>query len=444
MLVRCTPTGIGDKLLDLIGASTIAQCRGETLSFVLCNGHPGAWGPYGKRHFAPLKGVTLYDRVAEVPRPFTAVTGTAGCSLNPLQFSKRHSDRLSLQSKRPKEILQLWRDTAGNVKPSVHLNGLVPAEASQCIGVHLRRGDKIDSGDPRHGTTSAELEDIMSKLQDDILPKIKKHAVFVCSDDLHTRDHFTQWVRERGGRVLVLPEIASVDGLATLLDFFTLSRCLQIHQGSAYSTFSMAAAIIADVPLFNYHTRAVKDSTCFLTMWAPLLKLEGTSAITGRAPFCGIVRGVELVPNAGGEDVKGWSLPSTDYATLKELESASSMNGLRRTGRQPKPVQRYMDEQYDTDETDPDWDAEEHSTDCDDDSPSSVGSFLVDDDDTEDEAEPLQRLRTVWLLLTRGRERAAELLEKVEAHSIPDGPAQQLAGLISQELVDEILAGGVV
>ena len=244
----------------------------------------------------------MYDGVAEVPRPFTVVTGTAGCSLNPLQFCGN-------EEWLPR-ILRLWRDVASNVEPSSYLNWLVPPEASQCIGVHLRRGDKIDSGDPRHGTTSEELEDIMTRLRNNIFPKLRHHAVFVCSDDLHSRHHFTQWVRQNGGRVLVLPEVSNADGLSTLLDFFTLSRCLEIHQGSAYSTFSMSAAIIKDVPLFNYHIRALTDSSCFLTMWAPLLRLEGTTADSSRVPFSGNIRKVELLPNAAGENVEGWSLPS--------------------------------------------------------------------------------------------------------------------------------------
>ena len=106
------------------------------------------------------------------------------------------------------------------------------------------------------------------------------------------------------------------------------------------------------------------------------------------------------------------------------------------------PVQRYMDEQYDTDDTDPDWDAEDRSSE-EGDSLSSVGSFVVNDEDTDDDMGPLQRLRTVVLLLTHGRERAAELVDCLEAHSIPEAAARRLAGLISQELVDEILAGEV-
>ena len=55
-------------------------------------------------------------------------------------------------------------------------------------------------------------------------------------------------------------------GYEALVDFFALSRCPRIIQMTKYSTYSMAAAIVGDLPLVNLY-RGESGVTHLLDIW---------------------------------------------------------------------------------------------------------------------------------------------------------------------------------
>ena len=64
-----------------------------------------------------------------------------------------------------------------------------------------------------------------------------------------------QDLKARGGDVALsapVAEYSDMEGYEALVDFFALSRCKKIVQMTKYSTFSMAAAMIGNVPLLNF------------------------------------------------------------------------------------------------------------------------------------------------------------------------------------------------
>lgn len=408
MLARCTPTGLGDKVLDLIGAATLARLSGRTLAFVLCKEQPPAWwGNIGKHHLVAPACVELFDTFEGVPRPFTAITGTCGCSLHPFHIAEVCPAGVTTT-----EVVREFGRVASQVYASRHVMSLIPPAAAMSIGVHLRRGDKMNSGDARHGTTSEELEAIMQALRAHLLPRLPSYPVFVCSDDDACKAAFVAWVRGAGGRVVERDTVDDGDGLATVLDFFTLASCQEIHQGTAYSTFSMAAAIVGDVTLRNYHTRACWDPACFLNLWAPMVKLVGPAGI--RVQFEGRIRRIGLHTHQQRADVRAWTLPS-NHLTGHTAADAAVMSVPRRSTRESRPAQRYMDLDYDTDETDPDWDADASgASDGDDDTGSSLGDFLADGEDEEDETQlKLSRATAALTILTQGMQGQQEFIRRV-------------------------------
>ena len=44
-----------------------------------------------------------------------------------------------------------------------------------------------------------------------------------------------------------------IPGYEALVDFFALSRCMRIIQMTKYSTYSLAAAMVGDIPLVNLY-----------------------------------------------------------------------------------------------------------------------------------------------------------------------------------------------
>lgn len=136
-------------------------------------------------------------------------------------------------------------------------------ELSQAIGVHIRWKDK-KAGDQKVSVVdsilkmnTAELDIIMSRCKKYLVGLCstnKRVSFYICSDDCNAKREFQNTLRALGANVIQHGDTHNMreDELA-LLDFFSLAMCKEIVQGTKYSTFSLAASMIRQIPLVNFY-----------------------------------------------------------------------------------------------------------------------------------------------------------------------------------------------
>ena len=302
-LVRPCYTGFGDKILDLIGLAVVQRIwcdRYPTAFLVMCNGEAHWWGEYAP-NLVTHRRVQMITNSDDIAGPYSVVAGSCGCSVHPLKISE-------LTGAPSAATFDMYKEEAGFVSPSDMVGASIPSDLRNCIGVHLRRGDKVNSSDTRLCTSNEELHEIMQSLKAHVAGLgTKDQAFFVCSDDATARADMQAWLVEQGGLIRVAGEMPDVKGLPAVVDFFSLSRCRMILQGIGYSTFSLAASVVGGVPLHNYWQRARWDEKCFLRWWAPVVDLF---ACARSGPFTGHVRDLHIVEQTHGACLRSCMLPS--------------------------------------------------------------------------------------------------------------------------------------
>lgn len=278
--MRPCSTGLGDKLLDLVGTAVLAGLLPgiDSAALVLCNAeaNPNWWGNYDQS-LVEHDRISLVNNMEDLPRGRKLVVGgTCGCSLHPF--------KLEALCKRP--VLDQFREEAAAVRPGRLVRSFLPEQVGgDTVGVHIRTGDKIDGGNTRHGTAPGEQAYIMARLRDAV---VAGTTYFVCAQDPAEKASFERHVLQKGGAVVQLPELPDVQGLAAAVDLFTLARCGVVMQGTGYSTFSMVASLIGGGRLRNLLPRAGWDACHFLRWWAPVLRLS--SCVPEGAFYGGSIR----------------------------------------------------------------------------------------------------------------------------------------------------------
>lgn len=279
-LVYYVSTGFGDRCLDMCGLAVLREALGCRDANVVFTEQEGTWwGSYDTVLFraAPVKVSTAIPCVSNLLR----VEGSPGGSLHPtkiVKLLKRYNIRSSLPEDR---YWQCFLSHAERLEPSLLIDEHIPANMNEAVGIHLRKSDKVLDDSPQHGTTTKEFHDIIAALKSDVTERIREgqRTFFICSEDPLWRSEFEVWLLGiKSDAVILKPGKASsvlqnISGVDAVLDFFCLARCKIILQGIGYSTFSMAASLVAGrVPLVNYSSE-VRSSMYLLNWWAPALNL---------------------------------------------------------------------------------------------------------------------------------------------------------------------------
>ncbi len=285
-ILRFVDTGLGDKLIDLIGIAVLKDAlRFRDAHIIFCNDLNHWWGSYDPVLF-DCSNVTIIDtaasfkshvRVGSDQHQDKIVSGTAGASFHPFKLYKMINQTGGKWTL--KECCDRFLDQAFQIKPSSYVLDCIPPQISMCIGIHLRKGDKISSDNLRHGTSEDELQTIITNLKEYVLGAIKngEDQFFLCSDDPEWRLDFESWILQNSGCVIRAgrpAEDKKFDGQHVVIDFFMLTRCKRILQGIGYSTFSMTASMVGAKPIVNFFQRADRDRSYFIHWWKPLLKLQ--------------------------------------------------------------------------------------------------------------------------------------------------------------------------
>lgn len=274
-------SGLGDKLLDIVSVLVYCKYNLHQPCIQWCTEeeeHPWGSGVFDSSLFQ-----TNFNNhvrfVKEIPRDAQRIISpSTGAGLSIVVMFALLKHQVSMQTL-VDDYINYARDA---IRTSSAVERSIPNDLCDAIGIHLRRTDKIvEEGDFRHETHYDEYEIIIKRMKMFLEQTVKytnekKMKFFVCSEDKAYKESFITWLNATCNRygidaVFLHPNIETTKrGATAVVDMFCLSRCKLVCQGIKYSTFSMIACIIGNVPLYNF---AEYDESSLIHIWKPLFVL---------------------------------------------------------------------------------------------------------------------------------------------------------------------------
>lgn len=271
MLSTLVTNGLGDRIMDIIGLGAISRILYDAPVTVYWNTQHQhfAWGPasYNTGLFVfdshiilenykgqPVSIHNIYPSVTFAPLP---VWKWLGGGNNSISFD---------------QLLDYYKESGMSIQPSPSLALQIPKDMGEYIAIHLRRTDKLyaDEGITHpHATSTKEYDDIMRRMTEyiELLIASREYNFFVLSDDAAYKEEFITWLESKSVNVLSFPRTGVCDPDFDIFEWFCMSRCKMILQGIKYSTFSMSASLINNVPLKNFSEFHVRH---LINAWAVL------------------------------------------------------------------------------------------------------------------------------------------------------------------------------
>ena len=140
---------------------------------------------------------------------------------------------------------------AKNIEPTFHISF-----EKQPIGIHIRGTDRVDKHkNPIHFINNYDLLYLyIEKIATDIKEKHSiTQPIFVCSDEERLKNRMKELLSEYSFIEPIVEETIPRE----FVDFFGLSKCKEIYLCGRYSTFSICAAQIGNIPLNCFHSKLV-------------------------------------------------------------------------------------------------------------------------------------------------------------------------------------------
>jgi hypothetical protein len=253
-----TASGLGDRLLDVWAALTIARLHRRPLALSIKVGltYQGFTGDYD------WGSIRLPDCTV-VP----AAGSPAGFSFAPCTFYGVEGDRLTLRHARrwaTTTLRELVADKAAYgvdgasdeevraayvaVVTGTRLASEQALPKGAYVGYHVRRKDKIAERSIHfHDMSPADFASVEARALDFAAELVARgqRKIFLCGDDPAYNATLAPRLRAKGAEVLVSDYSAEAD-------HHCLSCCSLVVQVTLYSTFSITAAMIGRVPLVNF------------------------------------------------------------------------------------------------------------------------------------------------------------------------------------------------
>jgi len=236
IVYNCSISGLGDRTLDIIGASVYCELTGIKLVVNFQN------VPCPENRSYNCSNIVFSD-LCDVK--MTGQLGThelrarmSGYNINPLSVAKHTGADIS-------RVVSLYKKNAKKLRLIDSLNSKIPNIPPGCHGIHLRATDKINNfGDPRWECHIHEYHIIMRQL-DVYLDKLDpKTPLYFTSDDPDLYNFYYNRHRDR---------VVATQSGNPYIDLFTLSKCATIIQATKQSTYSIVAALIGGSKLINFY-----------------------------------------------------------------------------------------------------------------------------------------------------------------------------------------------
>lgn len=272
-----SPFGLGDRLLDILGLRVIMKLLNIDEAMISWRNDMGR---YCNRELIDF--ISLNMRICQkenvqnknnIHRTICSVT------LSPYNIW------MLKPSVGINEIIQLYIETAKDIEKCLQIDRLVPDYINNCIGIHMRRTDKIlQSPQSTHEMNYEEYHIMHERLLKHITKLIKDQSkeqslhFYLCSDDLPYKQILANKIKnialENEKEIIIHktdPHIFQENQSEyDLYEMLCLFKCKEILQGTKYSTYSTFASLMSQKPIYNFSDHASISS---MYAWKPCLNL---------------------------------------------------------------------------------------------------------------------------------------------------------------------------
>ena len=292
--------GIGDKLLDLAGVITLCDYTKKELLIVLNQYEQNfVWGNaiYKKELFKFDKNINVVEKIDDLNinidigdkdknpdcrgndmfyKDYKIIKVSAGGVLfSPIRIFNYLNQKIEY-----KVIAEKYIENLNKISDSEILKDFYSPDLSECIGLHLRKSDKVVKRSHNNCSSENEFYGIivkeMNKYLHDILLKNKGQKFYICSEDIEWKNVYIKYIQERGGIIVDTinkSKMPQIDGFNEVLDIFSLSKCKQIIQGVKSSNFSLVASLLGERKLINF-IRDKKGRFSYNKLWSGCVNPE--------------------------------------------------------------------------------------------------------------------------------------------------------------------------
>jgi len=284
--------GLGDKLSDLIGLYVICKhlnYKPYVYLSIDCK-HMGICNDYDMRLFEFDDFIT-FDYNNNKNNCSFYITSFPSAALSPCrvyEFLKKIKSEITYQ-----QISEEYKNYAKEIiKPSSIILDAIPEGINNAYGIHLRASDKVLFEEDLSKTWIADisysqLHNNKNKILDDVREIIKNEdnpSFFVISEEYKWRDEVKDQIKAIGLEYNKNINLINLDynnnnsnkyhNYNSVLDFFCLSKCKEIFQGSNYSTFSVIASLIGNQKLRNYSIHLINNEKCYTNIWSSVIDIN--------------------------------------------------------------------------------------------------------------------------------------------------------------------------
>jgi len=253
-----TASGLGDRLLDAFAACAVAQTLSRPLRLHIPTEGLAFQGFIGDYDWdsIELPNCTVLDGSKKL---FSFQTGSrAYFGVRGNRLVLRHEQRWATTTLRelcrdkseyfPRASDEEIRAAYLQVVKGTRVRSGKSLPKGHYVGFHVRRKDKVVEKSISYHDMSpeiaAKIEERALAFAKELVARGQKY-IFLCGDDPKYNKTFAPKLRETGAEVL-LSDYSAVE------DHACLQCCTLIVQCTLYSTFSITAAMIAQVPLVNF------------------------------------------------------------------------------------------------------------------------------------------------------------------------------------------------
>ena len=281
LYIKGCANGLGDRILDVIGSMLVAKYTNSYVEHIWHNKQANIYfnnsilsRQYELSESADFKierwgcmGSMGYMSVSSSEGTKELVSPNSAYSLSPVGLSQGILKHVPLST-----IAKDFKEMCNTLifAPRAIDDVLTNSRIGEAIGIHLRRTDKIvdmvDSTNVECVTSKNKYDSMMTNMSSYIAKTAPGQLFFICTDDPKYLPIFKAEIMNLNSTA----EFVSFDSLEQTVqsvpafDLFALSRCRQIFQATLYSSFSLTASLIGNIPIVNfmYH-----ESVSMIHLW---------------------------------------------------------------------------------------------------------------------------------------------------------------------------------
>lgn len=288
--------GLGDKLLDVIGACTVCNYLNYSPAiFFNIDAYKWDWGisVYDERlfNFSGFELVhqnNMHEYTGGKVKYYIEQHGFSSVGLSP--YKAFHFLKGILPDIIFEEVSKQYCENATRIiQPSAFIESKIPGGLENAYGIHLRKSDKIldKVEDANCGwlMDKGEFQTIIKKIIETVAKVIQEEefpSFLIVSEDAAWKKEITAIVLKLGGKYRKQIKIIDIEygehpeyfNFESVVDMFSLSRCKQIIQGVKYSSFSILAALLGNRKLINFSEYTNNIDRCYIHCWNSVLNIN--------------------------------------------------------------------------------------------------------------------------------------------------------------------------